>query len=143
VIEVNLVGTYLMTRAVVPVMLAQDDEPYRGRIVNISSVQGKEGLPFAAAYASSKAGVMALTKVVAKETASKGIVVTAITPAAALTAMADELTPQRRADILSRIPVGRFVEVEEIANLVAWLSSPDCSFSTGGIFDISGGRATY
>lgn len=143
VIDINLIGTYLMTRAVLPVMLAQEEKPYRGRIVNISSIQGKEGLPLAAAYASSKAGVIALTKVAAKETASKGIVVTAIAPAAALTAMADEMPPQRRADILSRIPAGRFVEVEEIANLVTWLSSPDCSFSTGGIFDISGGRATY
>lgn len=143
VMDVNLIGTYLVTRSIVRVMLAQEKKSNRGRIVNISSVQGKEGMPFAAAYAASKAAVMALTKVVAKETAKDGIVVTAITPAAALTAMAEEMSPQRRADILSRIPAGRFVEVEEIANLVAWLSSDDCSFSTGGIFDITGGRATY
>jgi 3-oxoacyl-[acyl-carrier protein] reductase len=143
VIDVNLIGTYLPTRAVVRVMLAQEKKTNRGRIVNIASVQGKEGMPFAAAYAASKAAVMALTKVVAKETAKDGIVVTAVTPAAALTAMAEEMTQQRREDILSRIPAGRFVEVEEIANLVAWLSSDDCSFSTGGIFDITGGRATY
>jgi 3-oxoacyl-[acyl-carrier protein] reductase len=143
VIDVNLVGTYLVTRSVVRAMLAQEPKPSRGRIVNISSIQGKEGLAFASAYAASKAGVIALTKVVAKETAKDGIVVTAVTPAAALTAMAEEMTPQRRADILSRIPAGRFVEVDEIARLVTWLSSDDCSFSTGGIFDISGGRATY
>jgi 3-oxoacyl-[acyl-carrier protein] reductase len=143
VIDVNLIGTYLVTRSVVRVMLAQEKKSNRGRIVNIASIQGKEGMPFAAAYASSKAAIMALTKVVAKETAKDGIVVTAVTPAAALTAMAEELSERRRADILSRIPAGRFVEVEEIANLVTWLSSDDCSFSTGGIFDITGGRATY
>jgi 3-oxoacyl-[acyl-carrier protein] reductase len=143
VIDVNLIGTYLVTRSVVKVMLAQEKKPNRGRIVNIASIQGKEGMPFAAAYASSKAAIMALTKVVAKETAKDGIVVTAVTPAAALTAMAEELSEQRRADILSRIPAGRFVEVDVIANMVTWLSSDDCSFSTGGIFDITGGRATY
>jgi 3-oxoacyl-[acyl-carrier protein] reductase len=143
VIDINLVGTYLVTRSVVGAMLKQEPKPSRGRIVNISSIQGKEGMPMAAAYAASKAGVIALTKVVAKETAKDEIVVTAVTPAAALTKMADELSPQRRADILSRIPAGRFVEVDEIALLVTWLASDDCSFSTGGIFDISGGRATY
>jgi len=143
VIDINLTGTYLLTRSVVRVMLAQEPKPSRGRVVNISSIQGKEGMPMAAAYAASKAGVIALTKVVAKETAKDEIVVTAVTPAAALTAMAEEMTPQRRADILARIPAGRFVEVDEIARMVAWLSSDDCSFSTGGIFDISGGRATY
>ena len=143
VIGINLTGTYLVTRAVLRVMLASKQRANRGRIVNMSSIQGKEGMPFAAAYASAKAGMIALTKVVAKETAKEGIVVTAVTPAAALTSMADELSPQRRADILARIPAGRFVEVEEIANLVTWLASDDCSFSTGGIFDISGGRATY
>ncbi len=143
VIDINLTGTYLVTRSILRVMLAQGDQPNRGRIVNISSIQGKEGMPMAAAYAASKAAVMALTKVVAKETAKNGIVVTAVTPAAALTAMAAEMSPQRRDDIRSRIPAGRFVEVDEIANLVTWLSTDDCSFSTGGIFDISGGRATY
>lgn len=143
VIDINLIGTYLVTRSVVRVMLAQPKKTNRGRIVNIASVQGKEGMPFAAAYAASKAAVIALTKVVAKETAKDEIVVTAVTPAAALTAMAEEMSQQRRDDILSRIPAGRFVEVEEIANLVTWLSSDDCSFSTGGIFDITGGRSTY
>jgi 3-oxoacyl-[acyl-carrier protein] reductase len=143
VLEVNLVGTYLVTRRVLRTMLAQAPRPSRGRIVNISSIQGKEGMPLGAAYSASKAGILALTKSVAKETAQRGIVVTAVTPAAAETAMANELSQQRRDEILSRIPEGRFVEAEEIARLVAWLSSEDCSFSTGGIFDISGGRATY
>src|SRR6185312_2358166 len=143
VLEVNLVGTYLVTRRVLRTMLAQEPRPSRGRIVTISSIQGKEGMAFGAAYSASKAAVIALTKAVAKETARQDIVVTAITPAAAETAMAKELTPERRGEILSRIPAGRFVEVDEIARLVAWLSSEDCSFSTGGIFDISGGRATY
>lgn len=143
VIDVNLIGTYLVTRAILNVMRAQEPRPYRGRIVNISSIQGKEGMANAAAYSASKAALIALTKTVAKEAAREGIVVTAVTPAAAETAMARELTPERRKDILSRIPMARFVEVDEIARLVAWLSSEDCSFSTGGIFDISGGRATY
>ena len=100
-------------------------------------------MPRAGAYSASKAALIALTKSLAKETAQSGIVVTCITPAAAETAMAQELTPQRRAEILGRIPMGRFVEVEEIARMVAWLCSEDCSYSTGGIFDLSGGRATY
>jgi 3-oxoacyl-[acyl-carrier protein] reductase len=143
VLEVNLVGSYLVTRAVVARMLAQDRTPLRGHIVNMSSIQGKEGMPRAGAYAASKAALIALTKTLAKETARDGIVVTAVTPAAAETAMAKRLTPERRAEIESRIPAGRFVEVDEIAYLVAWLCSDDCSFSTGGVFDISGGRATY
>ncbi len=143
VLEVNLVGPYLATRAVVARMRAQAPAPSRGRIVNVSSIQGKEGLGLSSAYSSSKAGLLALTKVVAKETARDDIVVTAITPAAAETAMALEITAERRAEITSRIPAGRFVTVEEIAAMVAFLSSDDCSFSTGGIFDLSGGRATY
>jgi 2-dehydro-3-deoxy-L-rhamnonate dehydrogenase (NAD+) len=143
VLEVNLVGAYLVSRAVVPRMLAQAPAPLRGHVVNMSSIQGKEGMPLAGAYAASKAALIALTKTLAKETARDGIVVTAVTPAAAETAMAKLLTPERRADIEGRIPAGRFVEVEEIARLVAWLCTDDCSFSTGGVFDISGGRATY
>jgi 3-oxoacyl-[acyl-carrier protein] reductase len=143
VIEVNLIGSYLATRAVVAHMLRQEPRPDRGRIVSIASIQGKEGMPRAGAYSASKAALIALTKSLAKETAQSGIVVTCITPAAAETAMAQELTPQRRAEILGRIPMGRFVEVEEIARMVAWLCSEDCSYSTGGIFDLSGGRATY
>jgi NAD(P)-dependent dehydrogenase (short-subunit alcohol dehydrogenase family) len=143
VIEVNLIGSYLVTRAVVAHMLRQEPRPNRGWIVNIASIQGKEGMPRAGAYSASKAALIALTKSLAKETAQSGIVVTCITPAAAETTMAQELTPQRRAEILGRIPMGRFVEVEEIARMVAWLCSEDCSYSTGGIFDLSGGRATY
>lgn len=115
----------------------------RGHVVNVASIQGKEGMPRAGAYSASKAGLIALTKTVAKETAEEAISVTCITPAAAETSMAKEITSERRAEILARIPMRRFVEVEEIARLVLWLSSDDCSFSTGGIFDISGGRATY
>jgi len=143
VMDVNFIGAYLVTRRVLSTMLEQDPRPSRGRIVNMSSIQGKEGMPLGAAYSASKAALLALTKTVAKETAKQAIVVTAITPAAADTAMANELSEERRNEILSRIPMGRFVDVDEIARLVVWLSSEDCSFSTGGIFDISGGRATY
>ncbi len=115
----------------------------RGHIVNVASIQGKEGMPLAGAYSASKAGLIALTKTLAKETAQAGLMVTAVTPAAAETAMAREINAERRAEILSRIPMGRFVEVDEVARLVLWLCSDDCSFSTGGIFDLSGGRATY
>ena len=143
VIEVNLIGTYLVTRAVTALMLAQSAEPQRGRIINISSIQGKEGMPRAAAYSASKAALIALTKTLAKETAEQGLIVTCVTPAAAETAMAKALTPERRAEITGRIPMARFVEADEIARLVLWLASPDCTSSTGGVFDISGGRATY
>lgn len=150
VLQVNLFGAYLVTRAVVGRMRHQaprpsrvTPHPLRGHVVNIASIQGKEGMARAAAYSASKAGLMALTKSVAKETAQEGIIVTAITPAAAETAMAREISAERRADILGRIPMARFVEVEEVARMVLWLSSDECSFSTGGIFDLSGGRATY
>ncbi|POR47002.1 SDR family NAD(P)-dependent oxidoreductase [Bosea psychrotolerans] len=150
VLQVNLFGSYLVTRAVVGLMRRQPARasaitlhPLRGHVVNIASIQGKEGMAKAAAYSASKAGLLALTKSVAKETALDGIIVTAVTPAAAETAMAREISAERRADILGRIPMGRFVEVEEVARLVLWLSSDECSFSTGGIFDLSGGRATY
>lgn len=150
VLQVNLFGSYLVTRAVVGRMRQQaprpsklTPHPLRGHVVNIASIQGKEGMARAAAYSASKAGLIALTKSVAKETAQDGIIVTAITPAAAETAMAKEISAERRADILGRIPMGRFVEVQEVARMVLWLSSDECSFSTGGIFDLSGGRATY
>ncbi|ALA17979.1 MULTISPECIES: SDR family NAD(P)-dependent oxidoreductase [Chelatococcus] len=143
VLEVNLVGAYLVMRAVVALMRGQAARPMRGHVVNVASIQGKEGMPRAGAYSASKAGLIALTKSVAKETAEEAISVTCITPAAAETSMAKELTSERRAEILARIPMHRFVAVEEIARLVLWLSSDDCSFSTGGVFDISGGRATY
>ncbi|APF36610.1 SDR family oxidoreductase [Chelatococcus daeguensis] len=143
VLEVNLVGAYLAMRAVVALMRGQAAQPLRGHVVNVASIQGKEGMPRAGAYSASKAGLIALTKSVARETAEEAISVTCITPAAAETSMAKELTSERRAEILARIPMRRFVAVEEIARLVLWLSSDDCSFSTGGVFDISGGRASY
>ena len=142
VIDVNLVGTYLVSRSVVPHLLKQFG-PVRGRIVNVSSIQAKEGMPQAGAYAASKAGIIALTKSLGKELALEGILVNCITPAAAETDMAKEITPARRAEIVSRIPMGRFVGVDEIAAMVAFLGSDDCSFSTGAVFDLSGGRATY
>ena len=150
VLQVNLFGSYLVTRAVVGRMRQQaprastlTPHALRGHVVSIASIQGKEGMAKAAAYSASKAGLIALTKSVAKETALDGIIVTAITPAAAETAMAREISAERRADILGRIPMGRFVEIEEVARLVLWLSSDECSFSTGAVFDLSGGRATY
>lgn len=142
VVDVNLVGTYLVCRAAVPRLLAQDG-PVRGRIVNMSSIQAKEGMALAGAYAASKAGVIALTKTLGKELARDGILVNCVTPAAADTDMAKEITVERRAEIVSRIPMGRFVEVNEIAAMVAFLGSDDCTFSTGAVFDLSGGRATY
>ncbi len=143
VLEVNLTGTFLVCRAVVSRLLAQDGA-VRGRIVNIASIQGKEGMPEAAAYAASKAGVMALTKTLGKELARHGILVNCITPAAVEhTGMVGELTAARRADILARIPMGRLVEPGEVAAMVAWLGSDECTFSTGAVFDLSGGRATY
>lgn len=139
VIEVNLVGPYLTCRHVVPRMLAQGG----GRIVNIASVAGKEGNPNASHYSASKAGLIALTKSLAKEVATKNILVNAITPAVAKTAMFDQMTQAHIDYMLGKIPMGRFVEVEEIAAMVAWLASDDCSFSTGAVFDITGGRSTY
>ena len=142
VMAVNLTGMYLVCRALVPRMRVQSG-PVRGRIINVSSIQGKEGLALSGAYGISKAGVIALTKILGKELANDGITVNCVTPAAAETDMAKELTPERRAEIISRIPAGRFVAVEEIAAMVAFLASDECSFSTGATFDLSGGRATY
>jgi len=139
VIEVNLVAPYLVCRAVVPHMI----EKQYGRIVNISSVAGKEGNPNASHYSASKAGVIALTKSLGKELAGKGILVNAVTPAAAKTAMFATMTQQHIDFMLSKIPMGRFLEVGEAAAMVAWLASEDCSFSTASVFDLSGGRATY
>jgi NAD(P)-dependent dehydrogenase (short-subunit alcohol dehydrogenase family) len=143
VVEINLVGAYLCLRAVLRLMRTQDRRPMRGHVVNVASIQGKEGMPLAGAYSASKAALIALTKTAGKETARDGIVVNCITPAAAETAMAKEITDGRRAEILARIPLGRFVAVEEIARMVAFLCTDECSFSTGAIFDLSGGRATY
>jgi len=139
VLEVNLTAPYLVCRAVVPHMAKAG----WGRIVNIASIAGKEGNPNAAHYSASKAGLIALTKSLAKELATKGVLVNAVTPAAAKTAMFAQMTQQHIDFMLSKIPMGRFVEVDEIAALVTWLASEDCSFSTGAVFDISGGRATY
>jgi 3-oxoacyl-[acyl-carrier protein] reductase len=139
VIDVNLVAPYLTCRAVVPQMLAQG----YGRIVNIASIAGKEGNPNASHYSASKAGLIALTKSLAKELATKGVLVNAVTPAAAKTAIFDSMTQQHIDFMLSKIPMGRFLHVDEAAAMIAWLASEDCAFSTGAVFDLSGGRATY
>jgi len=139
VMRVNLDSQFLCCRAVVPGMIEQN----YGRIVNIASIAGKEGNPNAVAYSASKAGVIALTKSLGKELANYDIAVNCITPAAARTAIFDQMTQQHIDYMLSKIPRGRFVEVDEIAALVAFCASAECSFSTGAVFDISGGRATY
>ena len=139
VMEVNVNGVFLCNRAVVPVMLKQD----YGRIVNIASVAGKEGNPNASAYSASKAAVIGLTKSLGKELAKTGIRVNCVTPAAVQTAIFDQMSQQHIDFMLSKIPMGRFGQVEEIAALVGWLCTQDCSFSTGAVFDVSGGRATY
>ena len=139
VIEIDLVGVFNCCQAVVPSMRRRD----YGRIVNIASIAGKEGNPNASAYSAAKAGVIGLTKSLGKELAETGIRVNCVTPAAARTDIFAQMTEAQIAYMLSKIPMGRFVLVEEIAALVAWLSSEECSFSTGGVFDISGGRATY
>ncbi len=139
VMSVNLDGPFHCCRAVVPLMIAQN----YGRIVNIASIAGKEGNPNAVAYSASKAAVIALTKSLGKELASYDISVNCITPAAARTAIFDQMTQQHIDFMLSKIPRGRFVTVEEIAGLAAYCASAECSFTTGAVFDISGGRATY
>ncbi|KAB2874072.1 MAG: SDR family oxidoreductase [Burkholderiaceae bacterium] len=139
VIEVNLVAPYLVCRAVVPHMIARR----YGRIVNIASIAGKEGNPNASHYSASKAGLISLTKSLGKELAQAGVAVNCVTPAAARTAIFDTMTQAHIDFMLAKIPMGRFLLVEELAAMVCWLSSQDCSFSTGGVFDISGGRATY
>jgi NAD(P)-dependent dehydrogenase (short-subunit alcohol dehydrogenase family) len=139
VMSVNLRGPFLCCRAIVPQMR----EKNYGRIVNIASIAGKEGNPNASAYSVSKAGVIAMTKSLGKELAQTGITVNCITPAAVRTGMFAQMTQQHIDYMLSKIPMNRFGTVEEMASLVAWLSSEECSFSTGAVFDISGGRATY
>ncbi len=139
VMRVNLDGPFLCCRAVVPSMIAQN----YGRIVNVASVAGKEGNPNAPAYSASKAGVIALTKTLGKELAGYDIAVNCVTPAAARTAIFDQMKQEHVDYMLSKIPRGRFVTVEEIASVVAFCASAECSFSTGAVFDISGGRATY
>ena len=139
VLKVNLTSQFLCCRALAPHMVKRK----YGRIVNIASIAGKEGNPNAVAYSASKAGVIALTKSLGKELAQTGVLVNCVTPAAAKTAIFDQMTEQHINYMLSKIPMNRFVTVDEIAALVCWLASEDCSFSTGAVFDISGGRATY
>ena len=139
VLAIDLDGVFLCCRAVVPAMI----EAGYGRIVNVASIAGKEGNPNASAYSAAKAGVIALTKSLGKELAEHDIAVNCITPAAARTRIFEQISQAHIDYMLSKIPRGRFVEVGEIAALVAWLASKDCSFTTGGVFDISGGRATY
>jgi NAD(P)-dependent dehydrogenase (short-subunit alcohol dehydrogenase family) len=139
VIDIDLNGTFYVNRAVLPGMKKRN----YGRIVNIASIAGKEGNPNASAYAAAKGGVIALTKAVGKECASYDIAVNAITPATAKTRILDELKPEFIDYMLSRIPRGRFLEVEEAANMVVWLVSAENSFTTASVFDLSGGRATY
>ena len=139
VLEVNLVAPFLTCRAVVPQMIAQG----YGRIVNIASVAGKEGNPNASHYSASKAGLIALTKSLGKELATQGVLVNTVAPAAARTAIFDQMAPEHIAFMLGKIPMGRLVTVDEVAAMVAWLCTEECSFSTGAVFDLSGGRATY
>jgi NAD(P)-dependent dehydrogenase (short-subunit alcohol dehydrogenase family) len=139
VIDVDLTGAFLCARAIVPGMI---DRGY-GRIVNVASVAGKEGNPNAPAYSAAKAGLIGLTKSLGKELATTGVMVNCITPAAARTDLFSQMTEEHIAYMLSKIPMNRFVESAEIAALVAFLCSEECSFSTGAVFDISGGRATY
>ena len=139
VIDINLNGAFYCNRVVVPHMVAQN----YGRIVNIASIAGKEGNPNASAYSASKAGVIGMTKSLAKELAKYNITVNAVTPAAVRTPIFDQM-PQTHIDfMLSKIPKGRFGTVDEMASLICWLASEECSFSTGAVFDASGGRATY
>lgn len=139
VVEVNLVAPYLVCRAVVPHMIAAG----YGRIVNIASIAGKDGNPNASHYSASKAGLIGLTKSLGKELATTGVLVNCIAPAAAKTELFGQMKQEHIDYMLSKIPMNRFVTVDEIAAMVAWLASEECSFSTGAVFDISGGRATY
>jgi 3-oxoacyl-[acyl-carrier protein] reductase len=139
VIDVNLTGTFITNQAVVKRMKTNG----YGRILNIASVAGKEGNPNASAYSASKAGVIGLTKSLGKELADQNISVNCLTPAAAKTRIFDQMTEEHINYMLSKIPRGRFLEVDEAANMIAWLVSEENSFTTGGVFDLSGGRATY
>ena len=139
VIEINLNGVFLCNQALAPDMVARG----WGRIVNIASIAGKEGNPNASAYSASKAAVIALTKSLGKELAKSGVCVNCVTPAAVKTGMFDQMTQSHIDFMLSKIPMGRFGQVEEIAAMVAWLCTEDCSFTTGAVFDLSGGRAVY
>ena len=139
VIDINLKGVFYSNRAVVPFMRRRN----KGRIVNIASIAGKEGNPNASAYSASKAGVIGLTKSLGKELADTEIRVNCVTPAAVKTPLFSQMTEQQIGWMLSKIPIGRFGEIDEVASLILWLASDECSFTTGGVFDVSGGRATY
>ena len=139
VVEVNLVAPYLTCRAAVPHMLKGG----WGRIINIASIAGKEGNPNASHYSASKAGLIGLTKSLGKELATRNIMVNAVTPAAARTEIFDQMKQEHIDYMLAKIPMGRFLAVDEVAAMVAWLASEDCAFTTASVFDISGGRATY
>ena len=139
VLDINLTGVFLCNRALAPHMRAND----YGRIVNIASIAGKEGNPNASAYSASKAGVISLTKSLGKELAKTGVRVNCVTPAAVKTGMFSQMTQAHIDFMLSKIPMGRFGTVDEIAAMVAWLCTEECSFSTGAVFDLSGGRAVY
>ncbi len=139
VLQVNLFGAFLCCRAILPSMIEQA----YGRIVNIASIAGKEGNPNASHYSASKAGVIALTKSIAKETARSGVIINCITPAVIATDILKQMTQEHIDYMLSKIPMSRFGLKEEAAAMVAWLCSSECSFSTGAVFDLSGGRATY
>ncbi len=139
IVAINLMGTFHVNKAVVPVMRAQE----YGRIVNIASIAGKEGNPNACAYSASKAGVIGLTKSLGKELATENIAVNCVTPAAARTRIFDQMSQQHIDYMLSKIPRGRFLELKEAAAMIVWLASRENSFTTGGVFDLSGGRATY
>ena len=139
VLQINVLGTFNCCRAVVPMMLEQG----YGRIVNLASLAGKDGTANASAYSASKAAVIAMTKSLGKELATRGVVVNAVAPAAARTEMLAQMTEEHVKTMLSKSPMGRLVEAEEIAALVAWMASSECSFTTGYAFDISGGRAVY
>ena len=139
VIEVNLIGPFLACAAIIPHMR----ERQYGRVVNIASVAGKEGNPNASHYSASKAGLIALTKSLGKELAGSGVLVNCVTPAAAKTDIFKQMSEAQINYMLSKIPMNRFVQVEEIAALACWLATEECSFSTGAVFDITGGRATY
>jgi 2-dehydro-3-deoxy-L-rhamnonate dehydrogenase (NAD+) len=139
VLAINLTGVFLCAKAVLPAMLARRS----GRIINIASISGKEGNPNMAAYSTSKAGVIGFTKALAKEVATQGIYVNCITPAVIETDILKQVTDEALNYMVSKIPMGRIGQPEEVAALAAWLASDDCSFSTGAVFDLSGGRATY